>query len=68
MIEQTVFYVNCASCGEIIEVVNPRLDVTPRKVLAGLGADVNTPYAVSEITMMSCPKCKGGLRIYWWFH
>ncbi len=50
---QQVYVVNCDSCTQIIEVVNPRLQERPKKVATtsfGIALD-------SEIVRMHCPRC-----------
>ena len=51
---QQVYSVNCDSCSKIIEVINPCLDMKPKKVFpTGFGLSIG-----GKVVKLKCPYCR----------
>ena len=61
--EQSVYYVNCPSCGKIVEVICPIIGKVPKKVLA---YDDTSLLALDELTTIRCA-CGESLKVTWVF-
>ena len=60
--------VNCAHCGEIVEVVCPRPGETPRSVSAhGFLGLLFANEGSQERTQMTCPDCDRFVVVRWRF-
>jgi len=63
--EQAVYYVNCYSCGRLIEAVCPMIDISPSKVVARKTGE----YQASDFhekTQVGCGNCRSSMLVYWY--
>jgi predicted RNA-binding Zn-ribbon protein involved in translation (DUF1610 family) len=56
---QKVYYLNCPKCGEIVKVVNPKLNKEPIRVSQNGSDDAATEYVVTV-----CSSCKNELEVF----
>ncbi len=62
---QSTFFVNCPHCGKIVEVVCPRINAEPKKVIAQ--SDYFWFQDERIHNTMTCPSCENKLTLYWYF-
>lgn len=60
---QTTYFINCPHCGEVIEVVCPRIDANPREVKADPKYTIRFSSFNNEI---ACPKCRQYIMLHWY--
>lgn len=60
---QTVYYVNCPTCGDITKVVNPRLDKEPYRITQSDANERASTVITQEKTRIVCSSCKNGFYV-----
>jgi len=65
--DQFAYHINCPSCGQLVEVVNPVIGKQARSVWAELRNQSVFSYAEFSIreTHLACPSCQAKLTVCW---